>query len=120
MANPIPPPAAPPVPDGRAAFLALLAALVAVLALLFAKSFLPEYIVFSNDGPLGANSAACGRLPGGLFGVWNDLNWVGAESVSSAPTPSNLVATVLGPVMMAKVFAPLLHGCARSAALRRR
>ncbi len=115
MANPIAPSAAPPVPNGRAAFLALLAALVAVLALLFAKSFLPEYIIFSNDGPLGVNSASCGRLPGGFFGVWNDLNWVGAESVASAPTPSNLVLTVLGPVMMAKVFAPLslfLLGCA--------
>lgn len=67
MANPIAPSAAPPVPNGRAAFLALLAALVAVLALLFAKSFLPEYIIFSNDGPLGVNSASCGRLPGGFW-----------------------------------------------------
>ncbi|PAW76737.1 MAG: hypothetical protein B9S33_20635 [Pedosphaera sp. Tous-C6FEB] len=115
MANPIPPSAAPPVSDGRAAFLTLLAALVAVLSLLFAKSFLPEFIVFSNDGPLGANSASCGRLPGGIFGVWNDLNWVGAESVASAPTPSNLVAALVGPLVMAKIFAPLslfLLGCA--------
>lgn len=85
------------------------------MSLLFAQSFAPEYIVFSNDGPLGANSASCGRLPGTMFGAWNDLNWVGSETVAAAPTPANLVSAVLGPLVMAKIFAPLsllLLGCA--------
>lgn len=112
------PPAAtstPPVQNGRPAFLALLASLAAVLALLFAKSFLPEYIVFANDGPLGANSAASGRMPEAMFGVWLDLNWVGNEGVASAPNLSNLLTGLLGPVGLAKVIVPLsllLLGCA--------
>ena len=113
------PPAAtstPPVQNGRPAFLALLASLAAVLALLFAKSFLPEYIVFANDGPLGANSAASGRMPEAMFGVWLDLNWVGNEGVASAPNLSNLLTGLLGPVGLAKVIVPLsllllLSGC---------
>ena len=114
MANSTPP-AAPPVPNGRAAFLTLLAALVAVLALLFAKSFLPEYIVFANDGPLGATTAACGRMPEAMFGVWSELNWVGIEGVASAPSLSNLLNIALSPVTYAKVIVPLallLLGCA--------
>ena len=115
MANPLPPAAAPPVQNGRAAFLALLAALVAVLAFLFAKSLLPEYVVFANDGPLGTTSATCGRMPEGMFGVWNDLNWVGNDGVASAPSLSNLIAILLSPVAMAKFIVPislLLLGCA--------
>lgn len=105
----------PPVQNGRPAFLALLALLAAVLAVLFAKSFLPEYIVFANDGPLGANSAASGRMPEAMFGVWLDLNWVGNEGVASAPNLSNLLTGLLGPVGLAKVIVPLsllLLGCA--------
>ena len=115
MPNLPPPAAAPPVQNGRAAFLALLASLTAVLALLFAKSFLPGYIVFANDGPLGATSAACARMPDGMFGVWSDLNWVGNEGVASAPSLSNLLTMVLSPVAMAKCIVPLsllLLGCA--------
>lgn len=115
MANPTPPATAPSVQNGRAAFLALLAALAAVLGLLFAKSFLPEYIVFANDGPLGATSAASGRMPDAMFGLWADLNWVGNEGVAPAPSVCNLLAVVLSPVAMAKVIVPLslaLLGCA--------
>lgn len=115
MAQPPAAQPAPPVQNGRAAFLALLATLAAVLAVLFAKSFLPEYIVFANDGPLGANSAASGRMPEAMFGVWLDLNWVGNEGVASAPNLSNLLTGLLGPVGLAKVIVPLsllLLGCA--------
>ncbi|KAF0179830.1 MAG: Uncharacterized protein FD161_1172 [Limisphaerales bacterium] len=116
MANPLPSPAAaPPVQNGRAAFLALLAALTGILAFLFAKSFLPEYIVFANDGPLGLTSAAASRMPDAMFGLWADLNWVGNEGVAPAPSLSNLLAIVLSPVAMAKVIVPLsllLLGCA--------
>lgn len=110
------PPVAPTsLPHGRNAFLALLASLAAILAMLFAKSFLPEYIVFANDGPLGANSAAAGRMPEAMLGVWADLNWVGNEGVASAPNVSNLLTGLLGPVGLAKVIVPLsliLLGCA--------
>lgn len=115
MANLLPSAPLPPVQNGRAAFLSLVAATVAVLAFLFAKSFSPDYVVFANDGPLGATTAACGRMPDGMFGVWNDLNWVGNEGVASAPSLSNLLTLVLSPVAMAKFIVPLsllLLGCA--------
>lgn len=115
MANPPPPAAAPPVQNGRAAFLALLATLAGVLAILFAKSFLPEYVHFANDGPLGAAESAAGRMPAAMTGVWLDLNWVGNEGVASAPSLSNLLCVVLSPVAYAKVIVPLsllLLGCA--------
>ncbi len=115
MANLTPPAAVPPVQNGRAAFLALLAALAGVLALLFAKSFLPEYVHFANDGPLGAAESAAGRMPAAMSGVWLDLNWVGNEGVASAPSLSNLLCVVLSPVAYAKVIVPLsllLLGCA--------
>ena len=115
MANPLPPAAAPPVQNGRAAFLALLAALTGVLVLLFAKSFLPEYIHFANDGPLGAAEAASSRMPSVMTGMWLDLNWVGNEGVAAAPSLSNLLGCVFSPVAYAKFIVPLsllLLGCA--------
>ncbi|MFA6546842.1 MAG: YfhO family protein, partial [Limisphaerales bacterium] len=93
----------------------MLAALTGVLALLFARSFSPEYIVFANDGPLGATTADCGRMPGVMFGLWQDLNWVGNEGLAAAPSPSSLLTLLLSPVMMAKIIVPLsllLLGCA--------
>ncbi len=114
MSNPIPPQAAPAATNGRAAFLALLASLAGVLALLFAQSFQPGYIVFANDGPLGAVAAACGRMPEAMLGVWLDLNWVGNEGVVSAPNLSNLITLFLSPVTFAKLIVPLsllLLGC---------
>ena len=50
--------------NGGRAFLVFLAALTGVLTLLFAKSFLPEYVHFANDGPLGAMKSEQGRMPG--------------------------------------------------------
>ncbi|MFM8470206.1 MAG: hypothetical protein ACKODH_09590, partial [Limisphaerales bacterium] len=86
-----------------------------VLAALFAKSFLPDYIHFANDGPLGAAESAAGRMPAAMTGVWLDLNWVGNEGVASAPSLSNLLCGVLSPIAYAKVIVPLsllLLGCA--------
>lgn len=115
MANQTLPPADAEAPSGRTAFLALLAALVGVLAVLFAQSFEAGQIVFSNDGPLGANSAHHGRLPGAMFGAWLDLNWLGSEGVAAAPSPTNLFLWWFEPVLFAKIIVPLsmlLLGCA--------
>ena len=115
MANQPLPPVDAPVPSGRVAFLALLASLVGVLAILFAQSFQAGQIVFSNDGPLGANSTLCGRMPEAIFGVWLDLNWLGNEGVASAPSLTNLLFWWFEPVLFAKIIVPLsmlLLGCA--------
>ena len=49
------------------------------LLILFRHGFIPEMVLFSNDGPLGVISASAGALPGAFFGYWHDLNWVGME-----------------------------------------
>ncbi|MDB6108854.1 MAG: hypothetical protein JWR69_604 [Pedosphaera sp.] len=81
--------------------------LVSVLVVLFHESFVPGKIIFSNDGPLGAISSAAARLPSGFQGSWLDLNWLGNESVSAAPSFSAAIATALKPVGYAKFFAPI-------------
>jgi hypothetical protein len=41
------------------------------------------------------------------LGVWQDLNWIGAESIAAPPDFSLLVATLIGPVGYAKFFAAI-------------
>ncbi len=83
-----------------------LALLVMIVALLFAKSLQPSMVVFSNDGPLGANMAEQFRVPGAFTGVWTPLNWVGGNAGSSAPNLTNTFLWAMGPVWFAKFYAP--------------
>jgi hypothetical protein len=87
---------------------ALLAGLIiaGLLALLFWRSFLPEYVHFSNDGPLGQSNSAWLRLPSGMFGMWDDLNDVGFPAGSYAPGLDMFFKTIVGPLMDAKFHAP--------------
>lgn len=80
--------------------------LAVVLALLFAKSFLPGYVHFSNDGPLGQQNAAWRQLPAAFAGSWYDLNDLGVSGGAMAPAPSTFIYWVLGPVGYAKFLAP--------------
>jgi hypothetical protein len=88
-------------------FVIIFACLAGALGILFFKSFLPGQVLYSNDGPLGAISTQAGKLPGGFLGVWQDLNWIGAESIAAPPDFSLLVATLIGPVGYAKFFAAI-------------
>ncbi len=81
--------------------------LLAILAALFCRSFLPGEIVFSNDGPYGAINSAAGRLPSGFKGLWQDLNWFGSESVSASPDLSNTLAWLLQPLFFSKFYCPI-------------
>ena len=86
----------------------LFAALLAViLAALFWKSFLPGYVHFSNDGPLGQQNAAWRHVPTAFLGSWYDINDLGISSGSLAPAPSALIFWALGPLGYAKFVAPL-------------
>ena len=80
--------------------------LVALLGFLFRDGLLPGRTVFSNDGPLGAISSKCARLPAGFFGYWQDLNWLGGTGPSASPNFSNTLALVSGPLIFSKIFAP--------------
>ena len=85
-------------------FLAL--CLLVILGALFWDGLRPGHTVFSNDGPLGAISAACGRLPGGFFAYWQDLNWLGGTRPSAPPDVSLSLDLVLRPLIFSKVYAP--------------
>lgn len=90
---------------GRAAG-GLALVLGAVLLALFARSFAPGQILFSSDGPLGANAAAYAAMPGAFRGMWQDLNWVGGQAGSAFPSLTYLLLWGLGPLWFAKLYAP--------------
>jgi Bacterial membrane protein YfhO len=78
--------------------------LLVLLGFLFRDGLLPGRTVFSNDGPLGAISSKCARLPAGFFGVWHDVNWLGGIGPSASPSVSNVMAFVLGPLIFSKIY----------------
>jgi hypothetical protein len=86
-------------------FVALLIAII--LSVLFCKSFLPDFVHFSNDGPLGAQNGAWLRLPGAMTGMWDDLNDIGFSAGAMAPGVTALLRFVLGPFGIARFYAPI-------------
>jgi hypothetical protein len=83
------------------------AMLIVILGLLFWKSFLPDYVHFNNDGPLGIQNTEWTRLPSGLFGMWNDLNSIGFSGGAFPPNLTMFIRWVLGPVGCSKFLAPI-------------
>ena len=60
--------------------------LLAVLAILFWRGFIPGYVHFANDGPLGQQNVHWQEMPGALTGMWDDLNDVGFPTGSFTPS----------------------------------
>jgi hypothetical protein len=87
--------------------LEVLALLMVILGLLFWKSFLPGYVHFSNDGPLGQQNAAWRQLPAGFTGCWYDLNDIGSGAGAVVPSIDTLIFWVLGPVGYSKFITPI-------------
>jgi hypothetical protein len=81
--------------------------LAIVLGALFWKSFLPGYVHFSNDGPLGQQVAAQTRLPAAFTGSWSDLNDIGGNAGSPSPDLGALIRWTMGPIGYAKFLAPI-------------
>ena len=81
--------------SGALAFASLLAA---VLFALFWKSFLPGVVHFSNDGPLGVQNSDFLDLPGGVAGIWADLNSLGLPAGAFSFNITMLLKWILGPV----------------------
>lgn len=93
---------APPSPLKAFGLCALL--LFLVLSVLFWRAYLPEYTVFSNDGPLGAMVATQNRLPTIIVGMWMDLNWLGNPYPSPGPMLSTLLRLVTTPLFCSKIL----------------
>src|SRR4051812_36624793 len=94
-------------PGASKTWLLCVALLLAVLAVLFFRSLSPEFVLFANDGPLGAIKADAVRPPASFMGVWFDLNWLGANAGSHLVSPSYLLLWLLGPVGFAKFYGPI-------------
>lgn len=91
----------------RASHFRFLILLAVILAVLFWKSFSPDFILFNNDGPLGLTHASWMQLPRAFFGSWYDLNTIGVNAGAAIPGVTNLSRLVLGPVGFAKFIIPL-------------
>ncbi|MBM3881587.1 MAG: hypothetical protein FJ387_17990 [Verrucomicrobia bacterium] len=103
-----PGPAGKPAPTpAQRGFAVALALLLVVLGGLFSRSFQPGQILFSSDGPIGANAAQAAALPAAFTGYWQDLNWLGAYTGNASPTVTYLLLWVLGPLAFAKFYAPI-------------
>jgi len=81
--------------------------LMIVLAVLFWRSFLPGFVHFSNDGPLGMQNAAWMHFPESMSGQWYDLNSIGNSAGASSPDLATLIHWIIGPVGYAKFLAPI-------------
>ena len=80
--------------------------LLVLLGFLFWDGLRPGRTVFSNDGPLGAISSQCAKPPEVFFGYWQDLNWLGGAAPTPGPTVTAVPATVGGPLLFSKIYAP--------------
>src|SRR5580698_2418404 len=81
------------------------AGLIAViLAVLFWRSFLPDYVFFSNDGPLGVQNAAWQAMPSGITGMWVDLNYLGSSGGAYTPSITGILHILLQPLGYAKFY----------------
>ena len=80
--------------------------IAAAIAVMFWRSFLPEYVHFSNDGPLGAQSVNFATLPGGFTGMWDDLNLIGMNAGTAGPGVSVTIRWLFGAVGFSKFYQP--------------
>lgn len=65
--------------------LILFGVLFVILVCLFWKSFLPQYIVFSNDGSYAVQKMQWTHLPESFVGSWYDQNAVGVNAGAVVP-----------------------------------
>jgi hypothetical protein len=83
-----------------------IAVLAFLLCVLFYRSFDPDQVAFSNDGPLGSAYAEMARLPAIFTGLWADLNVMGGSGGVVNPSISTLFSALVGPVAFAKFYTP--------------
>ena len=86
--------------------LILFLVLFVILVCLFRKSFMPEWIVFSNDGSLAIQESQWIRLPESFIGSWYDLNTLGCSGGAVVPDFTQLFRWFFGAVGYAKFIAP--------------
>jgi hypothetical protein len=69
---------------------------------MFLKTLAPEYVLFSNDGPLGPQCAEAAKVPQSFVGWWADLNWLGFEVPANPVSGVGILKLLLTPVGFSK------------------
>lgn len=92
---------------GTKSFWIALAILTLVLLALFHRSFDSSLVLFSNDGPLGAQAARQNALPAAWTGSWQDLTWLGGSQGAAMPDLTFLLMYLLNPFGYAKYYIPI-------------
>src|SRR4051812_8602283 len=87
--------------------LILFSVLFVILVCLFWKSFLPQWIIFSNDGSLAIQESQWIHLPESFIGSWYDLNTLGCSGGAVVPDFTQLFRLLFGAVGYAKFIAPV-------------
>jgi hypothetical protein len=94
-------------------FLVASAIIAVILGYLFADSFRPNQVVFSNDGPVGVVKSEALKQPDAIKGYWVDLHWIGSNGGFSPACFTYALLWMLGPIGFAKfypAFASLILG----------
>ena len=91
----------------KSSSLATAVILLFILSVLFWRSFVPGYVHFSNDGPLGQQAAKWIHLPEGFTGSWDDLNDTGFSGGAWPLDVNNFFRWLLGPLGYANFLAPI-------------
>ena len=85
-------------------FFLFISLLTFILGVLFARSFDPNLLTFSNDGPLGAQVSGA-RIPDPWMGCWQDSNSIGDNGGTLTPNISILIGLLAGSVVFLKIYA---------------
>ncbi len=93
----------PPTWNGAVGIILLLI----ILTVLFWRSFLPGYVHFNNDAPLGMQTTKWTQVPGAFTGTWADLGSIGGNAGVWPPDVSELIRWIIGPIGLAKFFPPI-------------
>ena len=78
--------------------------LAVILGYLFASSFKPDTVVFSNDGPVGVVKSEALKMPDASRGYWVDLHWLGSSGGTTPACFTYGLLWLLGPIGFAKFY----------------
>jgi len=87
--------------------LATILLLAPILCFFFWRSFNPAYVLFSNDNPLGQIVASRDLQLAGFTGVWQNLNWLGGEAVSTLPSITTAFTLATTPALFERIYVPI-------------
>lgn len=94
----------------------LYSVLFLVLVGLFWKIFLPQYIIFSNDGSYAIQESKWTHLPESFLGSWYDLNTIGVSGGAVLPNFTQAFRWFFGGLGYSKFIAPMALWCFGAAA----